>query len=74
MRDAQHLANFAHREIHLEGQFLGGRLAPQILLQLPLHAHEFIDGFDHVHRNADGPGLIGNGTRNGLTHPPGGVG
>ena len=36
LRDAQHLADLAHRQFHAPGQFLGGRLAAQFLLQQAL--------------------------------------
>ena len=38
-----------------------------------LHPHEFVDHFDHVDRDADGAGLVGDGTGDGLANPPSGV-
>ena len=43
------------------------------LQQLALDAHELVDGLHHVHGDADGAGLIGDGARDGLADPPGGV-
>ena len=74
LRDFQNLAHLRHRNIHALGDFFRSRLAPQFLNQLPLRAHQFIDRFDHMHRNTNGPGLIGNRARNRLANPPGRVG
>ena len=46
---------------------------PDVLQQLTLHAHELVDVLDHVHRDADGARLVGQGARDGLPDPPGGV-
>src|ERR1700733_1191376 len=70
----QHLANLGHRDIHPARDLFGSRLASQLLHQLTRSTNQLVDGFNHVHRNTDGPGLIGNGTRNRLANPPGGVG
>ena len=37
-------------------------------------ADELVDSLDHVHRDADGAGLIGDGAGDGLANPPGCVG
>ena len=37
-------------------------------------AVHLVDGLDHVHRDADGAGLIRDGARDGLADPPGGIG
>ena len=47
---------------------------PKLLHQLALRAHQLVDRFDHVHRNADGAGLVGDGAGDGLANPPRGVG
>jgi hypothetical protein len=39
-----------------------------------LHPHQLVDRLDHVHRDADGAGLVGDGAGDGLADPPGGVG
>jgi hypothetical protein len=37
-------------------------------------ARDLVDGLDHVHRDADGARLVGDGARDGLADPPRGVG
>ena len=37
-------------------------------------AHQFIDGLHHVHRDPNGPRLVGDGPGDGLTNPPSGIG
>ena len=49
------------------------RLAPEFLHQLPRRADELVDGLDHVHRDADRAGLVGDGAGDGLANPPCGV-
>ena len=61
-------------QLHFVGDFLRCGFAAEILQQPFLGAHEFVDRFDHVHRDADGAGLVGNGAGDGLADPPGGVG
>ena len=39
-----------------------------------LRANQLVDRLDHVHRDADGAGLVGDGAGDGLANPPGGVG
>src|SRR2546428_4416557 len=73
LRNLQHLAHFSDWNVHALGNFFRCRLASQFLHQLSRGANQLVDGFDHVHRNADGAGLVGNSTRNGLSNPPGGV-
>jgi len=47
---------------------------PQFLHQLARGADELVDGLDHVHRNAYGAGLVGDGAGNSLPDPPRGIG
>src|SRR5215472_15843217 len=70
LSDLEHLAHLGHRNIHALGDLFRGRLTPQLLDQLPRGADQLVDGLDHVHRNADGAGLIGNGAGDGLANPP----
>src|SRR5438270_5955515 len=70
LRDLQHLAHFRHRNIHALGDFFRRRFAPQFLNKLPRGADQFVDRFDHVHRDADRTRLVGNRARNGLPNPP----
>src|SRR5579859_153332 len=61
-------------DVHAAGQLLGGRLAAKFLNELPGAAGELVNDLDHVDGNADGARLVGNGARDGLANPPGGVG
>src|SRR5208283_441524 len=74
LRDLEHLAHFGDGNIHALGDLFRRGLASQFLHQLPRGADQLVDGFDHVHRDADGAGLIGDGAGDGLANPPGGVG
>src|SRR5208283_4809584 len=47
----------------LHRKLLGGWFAPQFLLEHTLRANQLIDGLDHVHRDANGTGLVRNGAR-----------
>ena len=49
-------------------------LATEFLNKLAASADELVDGLDHVDRDANGAGLIGDGSRDGLANPPCGVG
>ena len=51
----------------------GSRLAAEVLQQLALHADQLVDRLHHVHGDADGPGLVGDGAGDGLADPPRGV-
>ena len=59
---------------HFLGQLLFVRLAAELLDEPFLDAHELVDRFDHMHRNADRAGLVGDRARGGLADPPGGTG
>jgi hypothetical protein len=74
LRDFQNLAHLGDRNIHALGDFFGGRFAAELLHQLALRANQLVDRLDHVHRDADGAGLVGDGAGDGLANPPGGVG
>ena len=52
----------------------GRRLAADLVQHLARGAHQLVDGLDHVHRDADGARLIGDGAGDGLANPPGGIG
>ena len=69
--DLEHLAHLLFGHVHFFRQLLG-RGFPALLLQyLPRDAIQLVDGLDHVHRDADRPGLVRDGTGNGLADPPG---
>jgi hypothetical protein len=61
-------------ELEFVGEFVGGGFAAEVLDEAFLDAHQFVDGLDHVDRDADGAGLIGDGACDGLADPPCGVG
>src|ERR671922_2352951 len=61
-------------DVHALGQLFRGGLAAKFLNGLPRTAGELVNEFDHVHGNADGARLVGNGASDSLANPPGGVG
>src|SRR5690606_8787958 len=69
----QYFADFVFRHFHALSQFFRRRFTAHLLQHLTGDAVQFVDGFDHVYRNTDGTRLVGDGTGNGLTDPPGGV-
>ena len=73
LRDLHDLAHLGHGHVHPLGDLLGLRLAAELLHQRARGARELVDGLDHVHGNADGSGLIGDGAGDGLPDPPRGV-
>src|SRR3984957_2275063 len=74
LRDLQNLSHFRNRNIHAFGDFFAGGFASQFLNELTRSADQLVDGFDHVHRDANGAGLISNCAGDGLPNPPRGVG
>ena len=72
--DLQNLAHLVHGHPHICGDLLGGGVVAQLLQQLAADADDLVDGFHHMHGDADGTGLIGNGAGDRLANPPGGVG
>ena len=59
LRHLQHGADPLDRQLHLFGNFFRSRLTAEILDQALLHPHQLVDRLDHVHRNADRAGLVG---------------
>ncbi len=55
------------------GELLDRRLALELLRHLALHPHHPVDRLDHVHGDADRPGLVGDRSSDGLADPPGRV-
>ena len=72
--DLQYLADLVLGHFHALAQLFRRGLAAHLLQHLTGDAVEFVDGFDHVHRNTDGAGLVRDGAGDGLTNPPCGVG
>src|SRR3989339_1415992 len=73
LADLLDVPDFLDIHLHLHGQFLHGRLAAAFLGQAALRMGEFVDRLDHVHRNADGARLIGDGAGDRLADPPRGI-
>ena len=61
-------------DLHRGGDFFGGWLAAELLLQPARGADQAVDRLDHMHRNADRAGLIGDGAGDRLADPPGRIG
>ena len=72
--DLQDLADLVERHLQLFGQLFRGRLAADLVQHLPGGADDLVDRFDHVHRNADGAGLVGDRAGDRLPDPPGRIG
>ena len=62
-----------NRQVQLCGDLLHGGLTAQLLDQLTVAAGSLVDNLHHMHRHADGTGLIRNGAGDGLPDPPGGI-
>ena len=73
-RNLEYLAHLVFRHFHALAQLFGCRFPAHFLQHLAGNAVELVDGFNHVHRNTNGPGLVGDGSGNSLANPPGGVG
>ena len=67
------LAHLLGADAHDLADLVRRGLAAQVLEQLALDAHELVDRLDHVHGDADGARLVGDGARDGLADPPRGV-
>src|SRR5690606_5134381 len=68
------LADLVFRHFHALAEFFGRGFAPHFLKHLAGNTVEFVEGFNHVHRNTNGARLVGNRAGNGLANPPGGIG
>ena len=74
LRNLDDFADLLGGDAHFGGDFFGGGLAALFLQQPARDAHELVDRLNHVHRDANGARLVGDGTGYGLSNPPGGVG
>ena len=72
--DLHDLADLVFRNLHLLGQDGGIGLKAKFLQVLTRDAVHLVDGFDHVHRDADRAGLVRNRAGDGLANPPSGIG
>ena len=66
--------HFLDFNAHFGGYFVGHRIASEILGKATEHLLVLGDRLNHMHRDADRAGLVGQRTRNRLPDPPGGVG
>src|SRR5579872_2702959 len=64
---------FFEREPDGAGQLFHCRLAPLFLPQLFAFGFERRNALEHMHRNANRAGMIGDGARDGLANPPRGI-
>jgi len=74
LRDPAYLLHFDRLDLHLGGDLVVGRLAPQALNELAGDADHLVDGLHHVDGDADGARLVGDRPGDGLANPPCGVG
>src|SRR6185437_11476193 len=74
LRDLASLADFLNGHVQPLGQFLRSGLAAKLLHELASTLGNLIDDLDHVNGHTDGARLVGDGARDGLANPPGGVG
>lgn len=74
MGDLQNFADFFGTAIHLEPDFFRSWFAAKILEAYTLDPDQFINGFNHIDRDSDRPGLVKHRAGHRLPDPPGGVG
>src|SRR5699024_6832813 len=60
-------------QVHFFTNLFRGRFTPEILQQLALHPDQFIDCFNHMHRDTDCPCLVCDGPCDCLSDPPSGI-
>ncbi len=71
--DLQHLSHFRNRNVHPLCDLFARRFAAEFLHQQTRGADELVDRLDHVDRDSNRAGLVGDGTRDSLADPPCGV-
>src|SRR5215471_4265474 len=74
LRDALDLGHALDGQPHLGGDLVRRRFTPERLMKLALNARHLVDRLHHVHRDPDGPRLVGDGAGDGLPDPPRRVG
>src|SRR5207244_1153536 len=72
--DHEDLLDLVRGHLHLLGHPLGEGLLAEVLEEFALYPDQLVDPLDHVYRNGDGSGLVGDRPGDGLADPPGGVG
>src|SRR5215472_17809256 len=73
-RDLEDLSHYIEWQVHPLRDFLRGRFASEFLYEMSRRPDELIDCLDHMYRDTDRSGLIGNCPGNRLPDPPGGIG
>src|SRR3990172_3670658 len=68
--DLHDLAHLLHRQAHGGGDLFGGRLSAEFLHEAARRTDKLVHGLDHMDRDADRAGLVGNGPCNCLPDPP----
>ena len=74
LRNLLQLLDLVDGDAHAVGELFLARLAAELLEQRSRDARQLVEGVDHVHRDADRPRLVRDGTRDRLADPPGCVG
>src|SRR6266540_1003680 len=72
--DLEDLADLVNGHFHLHRDLFRRGLPAELLDELAGGPDELVDGLDHVDGDADGAGLVGDGSCDRLTDPPGRVG
>src|SRR5580700_2133686 len=67
---AQQLLDLVRRPVQLDGQLLRGWLPAQALVHVALDPGQLAEHLEHVHRQPDGPGRVGEAALDGLPDPP----
>src|SRR4051794_30774455 len=70
LRDLHDLAYLLRRNLHATADLFRGRFTAVLLHQAPADTDELVNGLDHVYRDSDGAGLVGDGARDRLADPP----
>ena len=71
--NVHHSPHLFDRDVGLSRDLLGRWLTLELLRERLLDVAQTTEHVDHVHRNANCPGLVGDGPRDRLTNPPGGI-
>src|SRR5580704_13757918 len=72
-RDSLQLLDLLHRNVHAAADFVVRRSPAEFLFKLARGAQELVHALVHVYRDTDGARLVGDGARDRLANPPGGV-
>src|SRR5579875_2193039 len=70
LTDLDDLAHLLRADLHLSSDLLRRRLPTQVLQQAAADTNQAVDGFHHMHRNANRARLVSNCARDCLANPP----